>query len=514
MSRRPRPPGTPCEFAVRLSARGSRCEKTKSASDRLTRSVGGIRLTQTIVGICATLAVLAGLVLLRTLLPRVSMPVVCSLAILAAAAVPRTIAELYPSDGETFSTLSTPTPALTTYGAVIFACTVAFSLERRRLTVPKTYYAFLFLVVAGLFLVWDGGLLEWAGVIALAGGILAWGFGRALGREIFGNSLAARNFLIGLALILLLQLGIATLQVTGVSVPTWLTGTDRTIEASLGRASGTVGHPANLAKLAFLSAVFALPFTLSSSKRLRRWAWFVLALGVVVTGLTISRANIAAHFLLIGLWVVTLPGPARFAARLFSGAALLAAAALFLPPMIERFEVDEVGGLRPVLLEAAWRQLSDNLWVGTGPNAYISVVGMSDAATASGLPVHNAFLLYTAELGLLMAVLFYWPILRLFVRSLRRMRSNDTVLSAGKALAFALPGYLMITLTGWSLMANFNLISVMLLFGTFAAATEVKKWPAESRRLAQKPTPGTVGRVRERAASSSEGTTPGGGQRG
>ncbi|GAB3753266.1 hypothetical protein GCM10027591_01660 [Zhihengliuella somnathii] len=427
-------------------------------------------VTQAIVGVCLVAAILLGLAFARTLVPKAPLPVICAVAVLLSVSVPRTVSEFFPSDDDAFSTLSTPTPALTTYGAVLLACVTAFVLERKRLSVPRVYYLFLILVLAGVVFIWHGGLLEWAGVVSLVGGVLAWGVGRALGREIFQKTTAARYFLMGLTVVLLLQLGVAMFQVVGTELPSWLTGTDRSLEESLGRVSGTVGHPANLAKLAFISAVFTLPFTLASSKRIRRWAWLVLLLGVVVSGLTISRANIAAHFLLIGLWVVTLPGPARFVTRIFSAAALACAAALFIPPMLARFEVDEVGGLRPILLEAAWRQLSENLWLGTGPNAYISVVGAFDAATASGLPVHNAFLLYTAELGLVLAVLFYWPVLRLFVGSLRRMHNNATVLAAGKALALALPGYLMITLTGWSMMAGFNLISIMLLFGTFASA--------------------------------------------
>ncbi|GAA3698145.1 hypothetical protein GCM10022377_08850 [Zhihengliuella alba] len=344
------------------------------------------------------------------------------------------------------------------------------------------YYVFIACVAVGLWTVWEGSALQWSGLIALALGVLAWAFGRVVGREIFANNASARYLMIAMAGILTLQLGVSAAQLLGLEVPSWLTGTDRTLEGLIGRASGTVGHPANLAKIAFITCLIALPFTLSKGRKVRFWAWTVVGLGLVTSGLTISRANLAAHFLLIGLWIVTLPGKARFMVRLASGVALAVLALIFLPPLLERFEMDETGGQRPVLLDAAWMQLSQNLWTGTGPNSYISVVGGFDAATASGLPVHNAFLLYTAELGLTLAVVFYAPILLLLLRSLRRAGRRGSQLSAAKVLVFALPGYLMITLTGWSLMANFSLVATMLTFGILDAAVPKRGTQRSERR--------------------------------
>ncbi|WP_309081085.1 hypothetical protein [Zhihengliuella sp.] len=453
-------------------------------------------MREILLGVGLVMAVVVGLTMVRLLFPRISLPVAAGVGILAAVAVPRSIVEFLPRAGDVFSTVGPPVPTATTYGAMLVGCLLAYALERRRLPVPKTFLFFIGAVAFAMFAVWEGSVLQWSGVLALVLGILAWGFGRVLGRDIYSNGASARYLLVGMVLLLLVQLGVSTAQVLEYEVPSWIIGTDRSIESLLGRASGTVGHPANLAKIAFLVCVVALPFTLASRRDVRSAAWWVVALSLITSGLTISRANLAAHFLLVGLWVVTLPGKARFVTRLAAGLALAATALIFLPPVLDRFEIDETGGQRPVLLEAAWVQLSQNLWEGTGPNAYISVVGAFDAVTASGLPVHNAFLLYTAELGLVLAVLFYAPILLLFLRALKRSRRR-TRFSAGRALVFALPGYLMITLTGWSLMANFSLVATMLVFGIYDAAFRME---SDGRPDASRPT--TVPRV------STNGTGP------
>src|SRR5207249_6084713 len=89
---------------------------------------------------------------------------------------------------------------------------------------------------------------------------------------------------------------------------------------------------------------------------------------------------------------------------------------------------------------------------GIGPNSYVSVVSAYDAVTASGYPVHNTFLLTTAELGVLGAFLFWLPIAGLLVAAWTSRKRAGLAGSFAIAIVASAPGLYVVNATGWAIL--------------------------------------------------------------
>ncbi|MDF2990312.1 MAG: hypothetical protein K0S37_826 [Microbacterium sp.] len=377
--------------------------------------------------------------------------------LLGAALFPRTLVTLVRSPESTPYDIAPASLNIQTQTIAFVIAAVVVLLGTGRVKLPISLVIFVVLLTVGMFTSWQGTTPQWAGYSALIGGVLAYGVGWAIGRESFNRVDVARLVLLLILGVLVIQLAVAVLQLAGVSLPTGLVNSERTLEQTVGRVSGTIGHPANLSKVAFALMLISLPFTTAADRRISRLAFACVALAALVGGLTVSRANLIAMAILLAAWILTFPGRARVGTRIGGAVVLLGAGTIFAPLVLERFQDDAEGGLRPLLLAAALRQLSNDFLIGTGPNAYIAVVGRTDAATASGYPVHNSFLLLTAELGVVLAFLFFLPLFVMLVWGLFRFGKSDQYMHTPRVLVYAIPGLGVILLTGW------GMISVLLI---------------------------------------------------
>jgi O-antigen ligase len=87
-----------------------------------------------------------------------------------------------------------------------------------------------------------------------------------------------------------------------------------------------------------------------------------------------------------------------------------------------RFQEDPTGSSRISLLDSALSVLPRFVWQGMGPNDYLTLLGRIDPqAAATGLPVHNAFLLVLIELGVVGAVLLFLPWVTTFARGCEKL---------------------------------------------------------------------------------------------
>ncbi|WP_415113293.1 O-antigen ligase family protein [Microbacterium sp.] len=390
--------------------------------------------------------------------------------LLAATLLPRSFLTIVPAPEGVPNDISTASLTMMTGPLAYLIALVIILTNRGQFRLPFSLVVFALALTAGMFLLWEGTVPQWSGYFVLLSAVAAWGVGWAVGREVFTNVRLARYLMIVCLVIVVIQLTIVVLQLSNVQLPEWLAGSDRTLEQTTGRASGTVGHPANLSKITFMLTILALPFTTSADRRTRRLAFLVTIACVVVGGFTISRANLVATFILLSLWILTYPGRARVGTRALGGIALAGATAAFAPMVLERFEDDAAGGLRPQLFEAGMRQLNANLWTGTGPNAYIAVVGQVDSATATGLPIHNTPLLLIAELGLPIAMCFMLPVAGLVWWALRTFPSARRHLYVPRAVTYALPGLGIIFWTGWGMASSLLIGLVMFVFGLLSSA--------------------------------------------
>lgn len=373
--------------------------------------------------------------------------------LLGAAVFPRTVLTLVRAPESTPYDVSTASLGVQTQVIAFVIAAVVILLGGGKIKLPIALIIFVVLLTAGMFTSWQGTVPQWSGYFMLVGAVIAFGVGWAVGREAFTRERFALFFLTLILIVLVIQLGVSMLQLAGVSLPTGLVNSDRTLEQTVGRVSGTIGHPANLSKVALLLMLLSLPFTSAASKRLSRLAFLCVALAAFLGGLTVSRANLIAMAVLLAAWILTFPGRARIGTRIGGAVAFAGAALVFAPLVLERFEDDADGGLRPLLLAAAWRQLSNDFLIGTGPNAYIAVVGRTDAATASGYPVHNALLLMTAELGLLLAVLFFLPLFGILLWGFVRFARSSEFLYTPRVLVYSIPGLGVVLLTGWGMIS-------------------------------------------------------------
>ena len=196
-------------------------------------------------------------------------------------------------------------------------------------------------------------------------------------------------------------------------------------------------------------------------------------LGAALTGITLSQsrsvlAATIAMIVIFALLEITAAGRWRRTHLALLGSAL-AVAAISLPWLIKRFAADPGGGARSHVLRVAMDVIRDHPWVGVGPNDYVAAAGAFDRLTASGVPVHNIALLSAAELGVLGAVLLWLPFAVVAVRAGSQTWRDRGADQASRALVSALPGIVLIAMTGWGLLQGPYFLIFALLMGYFGA---------------------------------------------
>jgi hypothetical protein len=239
----------------------------------------------------------------------------------------------------------------------------------------------------------------------------------------------------------------------------------------VGRAYGLTSHPGELAKVLFFCAMFALVLP----RRTPAERWFArLTLGATLAGISLSqsRSGLVSVLVLlvgfVGLEAVS-SGLRRSHYLMIGAAALLGLAST--PWLIARFSADPTGGARQHLLSVAAVIIRDHWWAGLGPNNYVARGGAYDYLVSTGVPVHNALLLSAAELGLVGAMALWLPFITVIVlaaAAVRRTKGRD---AAGRIVIAALPGLILVALTGWGLLQAPSYLILALAFGYLGALT-------------------------------------------
>jgi O-antigen ligase len=302
--------------------------------------------------------------------------------------------------------------------------------------------------------VWDRTPWQMSGLLQLASGGCALVIGAYLGPAVLRRRQAVR-LLAGIALaIALIELAVCLAQVAGIPI----NQLDTTATGDLGsRVNGTLNHPNNLGKAMLLLIVLGLALMASSDKRTRTTATLTVIVAFVPLAMGQGRAAIAAALLTVLFWAMIAP---RSGAPAWSRIAIpLTVATLFLPFLGEvsaRIASDPEGGARSELRAAALAQIERSPLTGTGPNSFVEVVRDYSSAVAEGpgYPVHNAFLLTAAELGIVGAVLFWLGIGLVIWRAWQSRREPGLSSGFGLAIVAATPGWYVIDSTGWGMLGG------------------------------------------------------------
>lgn len=339
-------------------------------------------------------------------------------------------------------------PVTTHVVAVVgLAALAALTGTRAALTV-RFVPLILFLLVLGP-LAWTFGVDPTIGTSQLLVGVLAWVAGSYVATLARSDVRSETYFAVLVLGIVAFQAAVAVLQFAGFDI---IVAESRTAELTVGRATGTYGHPGTLGKVIVLLAVFALPLMGSAARRVRTMVTLTLLIAIVPIGLSESRSNISSLLALMALWVLLLPRERALGARIVLPVGALVIALSFYEAIAARFALDPLGGEREHFMSVALAHIPENLLFGVGPKAYIPYFGQFDSLTAQGWPVHNVFVLEFAEIGLIGAVLLFVPaVVAPAVAAMKRLRSTSSGGYHARAIIAALPAIIIIGTTGWGL---------------------------------------------------------------
>lgn len=343
-------------------------------------------------------------------------------------------------------------PSLTTFSfAVLIAGVLSLSSARASEWFPWVAVSAVALATGSL-LFWPRTDSVVSGVLTLSLCLLAWVLGHIIGKHLYDDAETMRVAITLLALFLATQCAVVAYQLA-------VGQTDN------GRATGTFDHPAYLGKLVLLLLIVLLPASQSSDKRTARRASIAVALGVVATATTLSRANILAVLGAVVLWsLATRFSSDRSSRRTIVVAILAVAVSIPLAnAFLSRFSTDAEGGDRPELLEAGLRAVSENLWTGLGPNNFVEVRRTIDPIVAqTGYPVHNSMILAIAEMGIVLAVLFFVPLLRSLALAAKTRKSGTA--EQRRSARGLIVVMTMVVFAGWTGWGFFQAPTIMLLF--------------------------------------------------
>lgn len=359
-------------------------------------------------------------------------------------------------------------PAAITFSTYQLALVAGFLTLPRQTLRNISLWFWLFLLFVIVFVIVQGivsphtvsGVLHWLWAI------LAWGLAGAIAEaRVRDHVLGDRWVAVPLACIVGWHAVLAALQLMGLrGVSSIGVGS-----VELARVSGSAGHSGNLGKVMFLLIVLLLPLTRSVDKVARRSAIVGVIVAAVLTGLSFSRANTVAVLTLAALWMVLGPG-IRMANRILVPLIGLIVALPVIDVLLLRNEYDPEGGSRPLLLASALKQISETFWFGVGPNNYLETVGKFDPLAAGGLPVHSAFLLSLAELGIICSVLVAMPFVLLAARSFSNARRGEPARAYAIAALAAAPGMILIAATSWGILRDQYLVMLFFVLGYVSSA--------------------------------------------
>jgi hypothetical protein len=373
---------------------------------------------------------------------------------------------LLPAASPIYAGMATATPTLYTYTvAIALAATViALRAPRTMLAAALPWVPLLAWLIGLTIFVWDATPRLYSGLIHLALGAVAFAIGVGTAAEERPDEASPTGLRVPW-----LFAAVAWIQVLAVAFA--LVGLPlRTLTFALaqdvnGRATGLTTHPGELSKLLFFAAMCAL--VLPQRTRRERWfAWSTFGAILVGVFLTQSRATLGGLVLMIGIFVGLEFAVGRWQRRhavIVGMTVVLALASI--PWIIHRFATDT--GARGHTMRVAFDAIRDQPATGLGVNSYVAVVGQTDPLTATGVPVHNVFLLSAAEMGVIGALLLCLPFALVSVRAIQALRTSRGTDPAARVVVAALPGVVVMALTGWGLLQGPYFIMFAFLFGYF-----------------------------------------------
>jgi O-antigen ligase len=354
-------------------------------------------------------------------------------------------------------------PEWRTYTLLFLSLGIICMLQWPRFLFNPAHALFIAWLAYGLLFVWSDTPPVYAGALQLMLGVLAWGVG-AVVAQMERPKKFEKMLVIILAGTALFEALVSVLQSVG--LPINQLGTKAGTGLG-GRVSGTANHPNTLGKLMFPVLMLLLPFTESRVGKIARWALLGSAALFVPFGLAEGRANLAALVSALLIWAVLTPN-SRFSSRRMALIPLtVVGIAATTATVAARFEEDPTGGVRGRLVQIATNAIPDHPWSGVGPNSYVTEISQY---YDSFIPVHNALILLTAEVGLVGTFLFFAPVVAAVVRAVPKARTNPYA----RVLIATAPGWFAIAWTGWGLLGNSVLPLFMFAFSYTAARAKLK----------------------------------------
>lgn len=356
-------------------------------------------------------------------------------------------------------------PTIATYSVTLLGLGYVLLLRLlyrpRARSLPVSAFVFLGFLVLGLTSIWHGTNEQLAGALQLGLGFCAWFVGGQLGPLLLSQTRRVRWIASTIAGLVGIETLVTLLQRAGVRINPM----KPTLALIMGhRTNGTTNHPDNLGKVLLLLLILSLGLMGSVDARTRRTLWVAVVLMFIPLGLSEGRANILAALATIVFWAL-LAGRRRSLAIRFGLPLVVVLMILpFAGSFAKRIEEDPNGGPRSGLAAAAHEQIQRQPW-GVGPNSYVSVVSAYNSVVATGYPVHNAYLLTAAELGVLGAILFWLPLAGLLVAAWLSRKRAGFEGSFAIAILASVPGLYVITSTGWAMLSVFLLPLWFLIFG-------------------------------------------------
>lgn len=344
-------------------------------------------------------------------------------------------------------------PTLSLGDVLLAGALIAVWVQRGRLKVGWLLWAFLLPAVALLLTTWGNTPEQWSGLKLYLTAIVSFGIGRWLSENI--TEKGAYVLVCSCIVACGLQFTLAFTQARGVILLP-LASPEAAHWIAEGRMVGLYNHPGILGRTMFLLFCFLLPLSTSGNPTTRKLAYAAIGMGSVATLLTLSRVNTFAVGVAIILWLLLSGRTSSIATRvgiLGVGGALVFLNTDVIAQLQLRQERDPTGGYRDKIFDVGIEQIRSAPFTGTGPNYYSEVVGQYDRLAATGFPLHNSFLYPVAELGLPLALAFFWPLFLALAQAVRRIRSNGSLDVYSATLIALIPGIVLSAWYGWGLIA-------------------------------------------------------------
>jgi hypothetical protein len=390
---------------------------------------------------------------------------------------------LLPMASPIYAGIATASPTVYTYTVAIVVAVALMAVRAPRHllggVLPWTPL-FVWLLAQTVFS-WDSSPRLYSGLLHLALGAAAFALG-VVAAAPTGDDAPERGAAASVHLVPWLFAAVAWIQLLAVTLAliglplrtlTWALAQDAN-----GRATGLTSHPGELSKLLFFCAMFALALPRRTTRE--RWvAWSTLGATLVGVSLTQSRAPLAGIVAMIAIFVALDFAAGRWQrwhAVALGMTGVLALASI--PWMIRRFATD--AGDRGHTMRVALETIGQYPVSGVGVNDYVAVVGETDRLTSTGVPVHNVFLLSAAEIGILGALLLWLPMVAVSVRAVRDLRRGSDI--TVRVLVSALPGIVLMAMTGWGLLQGPYFLILAFVFGYFSGPHPVSMLPPRLRR--------------------------------